>query len=546
MKTLYRYLGSQLLRVTLLGTAALTLVLTVVLMIEPLRKQGVEPMEALLLFVYMLPVPLSMALPIGALLAASITYGKFAQDRELLACRASGIPIPRVLLPAILLGGVITVVTLTLSNFVSPMMMRKAEDIAMTNLSKLVFHRLRTHGDLDIRGKYRLHATAVDEESDAILGVVAGQYRNVKDARTGESWPVLEVMIASTAYVEAHKDNDTGTYFVSVDLRDPVGPLTSKIGAQVEGKEVPYQNYEIEPPTRDRPALYDWPSLVATLQDPTRHSDVKRDVIKIKRKIAQVRFVKELGETIESGKPYTGLHHEDETFSIYAPVVLARKGIARLGSKRLDDGTLERVSVTIRRGDRERTFLADRGRVTVSYSEVGRNSFVTIELEGNVAVPGKKGQDAARQSLWRRGTIPLPADATLESASLGEIYHNTDEYTDDALLLDEMAMLKQSQPLKVRGKVLAEMHWRMAMGLSTVLLVALGAALGVIFKGGHLLVAFMVSVLPAAAIGLCFFMGSRMIANPDSSDAAGMIAIWGSLAVLLAADLVLYRRLAKQ
>ena len=100
-KTLHRYLGIELARVTGLALVAFTLVLTVFAIIEPLRKEGLSGSQAMVLFVFTVPILLSLTLPIAALFAASIVYGRFSQDNELLASRASGISTLTLLRPAV-------------------------------------------------------------------------------------------------------------------------------------------------------------------------------------------------------------------------------------------------------------------------------------------------------------------------------------------------------------------------------------------------------------------------------------------------------------
>ena len=60
----------------------------------------------------------SLTLPIAALFAATIIYGRFSQDNELMACRASGICTLSLLRPAVWLGVVVSIVTRILATVV--------------------------------------------------------------------------------------------------------------------------------------------------------------------------------------------------------------------------------------------------------------------------------------------------------------------------------------------------------------------------------------------------------------------------------------------
>ena len=92
IRTIHFYLARELIKVTLLALIAFTLVLTVVAIFEPLRQQqGLAAEQVLALFGYLLPMMLSVTLPVGAMFATTIVYGRFSQDNEFIACRASGI-----------------------------------------------------------------------------------------------------------------------------------------------------------------------------------------------------------------------------------------------------------------------------------------------------------------------------------------------------------------------------------------------------------------------------------------------------------------------
>jgi len=548
MGTLYRYLGGQLIRVTVLGSLALTLVLTLVFMVEPLRKQGLEPMEAGMVFLYVLPFPFAMSLPFGALLAASITYGRFAQDRELLACRASGISTPKLLLPAVGLGLVVTIITLLLSNFISPAMMKKAEDVGMQNLTKFVFNRIRTKGDLRVKNKFALFASGTDEKNNALLGVKICRPRTYTDPVTGKEKVGLEAIYASRAYIDTRRDEKTGNHLISLELRDPVGPISTRsgMGMQFTGEEFSYDNYEFALPTQDRPMLYTWTRLTETLENPTLHTKIRGKVENFRREVAQSRFIQRILHALQAGRPFTELKTDDETFTIWAPRVRADKNTIHLLSETLQPGVTDPVSVTIEREGVAKRYRADQGKIVVQYSEMSQKVLVTIKLEGNVDVPTYNEMASVKKPEWSRGGMALPTDAELDSASLVDLFRYPKKYTQNKEVLARLQEDKDDTVVHILRKVMAEMHWRMAYGVSTILLVSLGAALGLVFRGGQLLTAFVISAIPAGAVILCFLMGRKLISNPGSSHTAGVLLIWGALVALLIVCFGFYRRLAKE
>ena len=94
--------------------------------------------------------------------------------------------------------------------------------------------------------------------------------------------------------------------------------------------------------------------------------------------------------------------------------------------------------------------------------------------------------------------------------------------------------------------MLAEIHARFAYGLSCFLLVSMGAAMGLMFKGGQVMSAFTLAVIPASLVIVMVLMGKKIISNPDSPQVFGMAAIWIGVVALLFADVLIYMRLARK
>jgi lipopolysaccharide export LptBFGC system permease protein LptF len=162
--------------------------------------------------------------------------------------------------------------------------------------------------------------------------------------------------------------------------------------------------------------------------------------------------------------------------------------------------------------------------------------------------------EAPRTQKLTIGQIAMPPDPkmpnTIKSQErqelLSALYHNPKEYTKDEKILAQIENIHTNRPPKIRGDIFAEMNVRIAFGLSCALLVALGAALGVILRGGQMLVAFVISVAPTALVFVLILAGKKMISNPKSSDIAGLITMWGGLVAMLVVDIVIYYRLSKK
>lgn len=554
LKTLYWYLSRELLRVTLLATVAFTLVMTVFAIIEPLRKRGLETAQVAMLFVYTTPVMLSLTLPFAALFAAVIVYGRFAQEREMLACRASGISTMTLMKPALFLGVIITVISMTLTNFVAPEMARRGEKAVVENIEKIVTHKIQKQGHFKLKNLI-VHASKVIDIEDLapgqaeqdgngnqlMTGVVIAQLKNHK----------LQAFLAGTARFRI-EDTPTGKCLIPA-ATDWVGPITNSTSVRISGKSLTEQSVAdlleegilIEDIARDKPAFYTWDQMVRTLQDPTRHGEIRRGMENIVRVIRYNRFLHDVADTLRGGKFYKKFRTDTTEYAIYAPVVTVSGHRATL---RADEDANGKPRLVVLRetaaGGSKRSYSARTGRIEVDYNALTRVAQVTIELIGDVQATNVSGETPRSESM-PRAQIPLPAEdgGELQAA---DVYRNPKDYTQDPVLLKQIEALRNDRERKIIGDIHAEMHARIAFGLCCMLLVAMGAALGVIFKGGQVLSAFAITVVPATGMIILILMGKKMISNPKSSDLAGMIAIWGGLAAMLVGNMVIYHRLSKK
>jgi hypothetical protein len=111
------------------------------------------------------------------------------------------------------------------------------------------------------------------------------------------------------------------------------------------------------------------------------------------------------------------------------------------------------------------------------------------------------------------------------------------------------AMIKEvSRKIRVTlFEIKAEIHSRLVFGIGCITLIIIGIGLGIRFRGGHLLTAFGVSSIPAAAL-LVFIMMGKNITKSQPTDLRADIGIgvmWFGLIVLTMFALMLYRRLLR-
>ena len=98
----------------------------------------------------------------------------------------------------------------------------------------------------------------------------------------------------------------------------------------------------------------------------------------------------------------------------------------------------------------------------------------------------------------------------------------------------------------LRRQILSEFNSRISFAFSCVVLVILGAALGIILQGRNPLAVFVVGVGPAMILVLLINTGRGVVTRNAGSPWSGLALIWTGNLIILAIDFVVYQRLLKQ
>jgi hypothetical protein len=115
---------------------------------------------------------------------------------------------------------------------------------------------------------------------------------------------------------------------------------------------------------------------------------------------------------------------------------------------------------------------------------------------------------------------------------------------------ERLETLTKEMQRKIRVTLLeikAEIHSRLVFGIGCIALILIGTELGIIFRGGHLLTAFGVSSIPAAALLVFIMTGKNITQNQRSIAGAsfGIIFMWAGLLILSFVAFTFYRKLLK-
>lgn len=535
IRTLYWYVTKELLRVAGLALLALTLLMTVFAVAEPLRKEGLAPRHVTKLFIYMMPPMLSLTLPIATLFAATFVYGRLSQDNELTACRASGISTISLLKPAMVIGAVVTVLSLVLGNFVTPRMVKHAEVAVKANIMGIFAQHLRTRNFYQ-KGNYVIHADSVSQQGDTLVlqGVVACDNKKPKDIR---------LVSATTAYAKfTTQHHET---YLTIFLINPVGTRTGS-RAVLQETSHPWEPLLLDPLVKEKPEWYDWGRLIDTLENPEKNADIARLLAKMGIEIGHQLLGSEVADVINSGQAYDKLRQGDVVYRIRAERAVLEGSTVRLSSQPGPGGQARPVEVTIlRNGEPRKVITADTGTVKSTRGALTSSSFATIELDSPVTVRWSAEREPdLRRERWVIGQLPLPERITkmFKVKGLADFQERLKQI-DTA---DAYRGRLEAAVLRLRHDIVAEMHGRVAYGLSCFLLVSMGAALGLIFRGGQFISALTLCVVPATIVLVMIIMGKQMVTNPDVSVALGLGAIWAGIVLMAAANAVVYLYLMRR
>ncbi|MFA5143313.1 MAG: LptF/LptG family permease [Candidatus Omnitrophota bacterium] len=123
MKILRDYILKEFFHSFLLSIVVFTFVLLVgniIQLADLVINKGVEIFAVLKLFLFLIPWLLSFTLPIAALTAVVLVFGRFSGDGELTAIKASGIGLFRISLPLLILGVLFSFIAFYLNDQISP------------------------------------------------------------------------------------------------------------------------------------------------------------------------------------------------------------------------------------------------------------------------------------------------------------------------------------------------------------------------------------------------------------------------------------------
>ncbi|MHC4542199.1 MAG: LptF/LptG family permease [Planctomycetota bacterium] len=521
--TLHRYVFRELLRVFILAGVALTLILSLGSILQPIQEYGVGPRQVAYLMGYFLPITLTFVLPMAALFAgALVTY------------------------PGMALAIIVAIGNLLLSFYVMPVFVHRAEQSFKADAKQILFRNIqrRRYYELPPDGRYFIYADQANMQNDTLRGAVVAEMKDNQIEKiimaevakvifnTHETFSEVQIIAYKSSQMGAEGRGD-------VEL----GSVTKEVGSLL-GDEIKFK--KIDEMRRIEADMMQFSPIAQLAREMYGQLIVELLARDIRSQMSEDRPQKTeyRGQKTEVG-PQTS------DFGLLTSELSLESGYHLLGKPNSVTFTARQCRV-----QGAEVELADEVRV-VEYDTDKRPlrtltcAQASLHLEGDPLAPTltmdlRSPQEAGSAQLRMRYIIDdlIPPEAVEAKAYEFKTQRGSLQPEKLASALSRITDLEPSRALaslqskldrKIRKtfvEIKAEIHSRLVFGTGCVPMILIGIGLGIVKKGGHLLSAFGASCVPAAVLIVCIMSGKQLTENLSAQTVSGVSLMWAGLGFL--------------
>ncbi len=534
--TLQRYIFRELFRIFLMATVGLTLILSLGMILQPVQEYGVGPKQVVHLLVYFMPVTLTFVLPMAALFASALTYGRFASDNELNACRASGISLWTYVYPGLALALLVATANLLLSFHVMPYFVHLAEQSFKADAKQIVFRNIQLRGYFEWKSsgtrksKLLIYADYADPERNTLYGIVAVQ--STKEG-IGRICTAEQATVHFDAYDnvnEVQLSISKARYFQSGE-----GIAVTHVGQSS-------LRHSFESPLDDDIKFKKINEMKRIGEDPMLFEPIAGRAQEIYKQLVTELLADEITRTLRSshGPGYYELRGPTRTIRLSASACELKKEqtialISPVIVEEYDPGS----------GQRLKRLQCEEKEAILTVGQESPNPRLSLEL------PGARNQldDTLEMSHFLNDlSLPDAVSRRLGQGSPLQIAQNSQRIlagTPPSSLLAKEQKDLASKMASMFVDIKTEMNSRLVFGIGCVPMILIGIGLGIINRGGHLLSAFGASCAPAAVLIVGIVSGRQVAGNAGAQVFSGVAIMWGGLTLLAFVTAFIYRRLMR-
>lgn len=549
-RTLFLYIFKDLAKYFILAAVALAAIMSFGGLLRPLTKQGLDVGQMGWMLTFLMPAMATYSLPIAALFACTMVYGRLAADNEMTACRASGISYFVMATPALLLGFVVAFLSLLFLSFIVPFFTLQVERVLYSNIAQLISNKIERNHEITFNNvtiyadDARVIPTPGGDDNLQIVNLtgptVVTLDRTPGDPRLRKPKDFLTAKQA-TAFI---RENPGEPATLEVQLSGGISfPRELAGGTQVSIGQTSFGPVPIPSAIREGTKFMNITQLKDVLANPLHSREVKAIRDEGVRRAQTTAFVTSVltrlnspakSFTFDTGAQRTTLRTGEMPAIIRgdALVIPFDEDPAKrpVGFIEIDSPTSAGADERIQQGTAREITL----RIRPSTS--GESFDISLELRD--ALIDTEGGRVARSVLPRGFRVPMPANVLSISQPAVD---------------GDLGRKFQRRLAQLFNEVLAEIHARLSFALSCVILVLVGSALGVLFRSGDFLSAFAVSVIPAVLCVALIVTGQHTAENiPENLEHVpatlrmGLILIYSGNAVALVLAVILSLRLQRR
>ena len=528
--TLQRYIFRELLRIFILATVGLTLVLSLGGVLRPIQEYGVGPRQVVHILVYFMPITLTFVLPMAALFASALAYGRFAGDNEVDACRASGISMITLVYPGLALAVLVAIANLMLSFHVMPYFVHLAEKSLKADAKQILFRNIQRKGyySLPPDNRFVIYADHADLKEDALFGIVV-----VQSDRQG----VKRVITSELTKVHFDPHDKYNEVHLTTYNSKEMGAAANDFWAEVGKAEVRQEFGSLLGDDIKFKRIDEMKQIRADLM---RFDPVARIARQTYAQLATELLAREIREAFAgSDGGFCELRNDDRVIRFSASGCI------------LDDPSTITLTAPIvaeeydrTTGEHLRTLRGEKGEVRVQDN--------TIEPSASLVLHSAREETLGTllvRCVFEGLTLPAEVRRHLVGEPILEIVAPRQI---DAVLEGPPSSILSQQQAVLAGEIehtltdiTAEVNSRLVFGVGCVPMILIGIGLGILQRGGHLLSAFGASCLPAAVLVIAIMSGKNITKNAGAQGPSGVLIMWGGLIFLTLLSLLIYRKLRR-
>jgi lipopolysaccharide export LptBFGC system permease protein LptF len=510
-RTLFWYIFKDLLRIFFMASGVLAGIMSFGGLLRPLTEHGLNMGQVIHMLTYFQFPMTAYSLPIAALFATTIVYGRLSADNEVVACRAAGISHLAMALPAFVLGLSVAILGLLMLCFVVPIFMLKAEKVIFSNVGQIITNEIeRTHQlKLDQAGTdvtvfaqgAQVMPPNPDRPNDQVVVLTSPMFieyasnpdKSPDAIRTPKDFYVAK---QATCFIEQNPDTDELKLMTVLD-----GGITfPRTFHGMEGgvRQTTYAA-NMQSQVRENTKFMDVFRLHELQQDVSSSRRVRTVLDNFIVDEQRDTFLKMIASDLAGEDSRARLIGSETVENKKEPVeyVISRgKAAATMDDNKLIVGAATpEITRPVhvfqeKNGQVQRTFEAQAIEVsTIPDNEIGM-MHVRIELDDVIERVG--------ESMTPRTKIPREFDVPMIASIRSLPQTRTAKYylKDNTKYAAQNKTLHREQVFISNG-VSSELHFRASFAMSCLILVMVGCALGMMFRSGNFLSAFALSVIPA-------------------------------------------------